>query len=88
VKGDKPKKKILVGTVISDKMNKTVTVEVERRRRHPMYEKFMTKHIKIKAHDEKKIASCGDIVKVIETRPISKDKNWRVIEILTKAKRG
>jgi len=85
VKVSKPKEKIIVGTVISDKMNKSVTVEVSTRKRHPLYKKFVRKHVKIKAHDEKNEVTLGDVVKIKETRPISKDKCWKVIEILKKA---
>jgi len=85
VKGNKPNKKIIVGTVISDKMDKSVTVELETRKRHPIYKKFVRSHSKIKAHDEKNEAVSGDIVKIISTRPISKDKSWKVVEILKKA---
>jgi len=85
VKVSKPKEKIIVGTVISDKMNKSVTVELNTRKRHPLYKKFVRKHVKIKAHDEKNEVTLGDVVKIKETRPISKDKCWKVIEILKKA---
>jgi len=85
VKVSKPKEKIIIGTVISDKMNKSVTVELNTRKRHPLYKKFVRKHVKIKAHDEKNEVTLGDVVKIKETRPISKDKCWKVIEILKKA---
>lgn len=88
MKGSKPNKRTIVGSVVSDKMDKTITVEWERRIRHPLYKKFVTKHAKIKAHDAKNEASMGDLVKIIETRPISKGKSWRVVEILEKAQRG
>lgn len=88
MKGSKPNKKTLVGTVISDKMDKTVTIEWETKKRHPIYKKFIKQFTKIKAHDEKNEASMGDLVKIIETRPISKFKSWRVAEILEKAKEG
>ncbi len=85
MKKSKPNKRIIVGTVVSDKMDKTITVELEIRKRHPIYEKFVKKHSKIKAHDSKNEAAVGDIVKMIETRPISKEKTWRVVEILEKS---
>ncbi len=85
MKVSKPKEKIIIGTVISDKMNKSVTVELNTRKRHPLYKKFVRKHVKIKAHDEKNEVTLGDVVKIKETRPISKDKCWKVIEILKKA---
>lgn len=82
----KPKKKIVVGTVTSDKMDKTVTVQFEVRKKHPLYKKFVKSYVKIKAHDDKNEASIGDLIKAEETRPISKEKHWRVIEILEKHK--
>lgn len=82
----KPIRKTIIGTVISDKMDKTVTIMLEVQKRHPIYKKFVKREIKIKAHDEKNEAKIGDLVKILETRPISKDKCWRVIEILQKAK--
>lgn len=85
MKASKTKEKIIVGTVISDKMNKSVTVELSTRKRHPLYRKFVSKHEKIKAHDEKNEVTIGDVVKIKETRPISKDKCWKVVEILKKA---
>lgn len=88
MKASKPNKKTVIGTVVSDRMDKTITIRWETRKRHPLYKKFVKKHTKIKAHDAKNEASIGDLVKVIETRPVSKDKCWRVIEILEKAQRG
>ncbi len=88
MKGGKPNKRTIVGTVVSDKMDKTVTVKRETRKRHPIYKKFVKEHTKIKAHDEKNEASVGDVVRIIETRPVSRDKFWRVVEILEKAQRG
>ena len=85
MKKSKPNKRIIVGTVVSDKMDKTITVELERRKRHPIYKKFVKEHSKIKAHDNKNEAAVGDVVKMIETRPISKEKTWRVVEILEKS---
>jgi small subunit ribosomal protein S17 len=83
-----PNKKTIVGTVVSDKMDKTVTVLWETRKKHRLYKKFVKERTKIKAHDEKNEAEKGDLVKVIESRPMSKDKAWRVVEILEKAQRG
>ncbi len=88
MKGSKPNKKTIIGTVVSDKMDKTITVEIETRKRHPIYKKFVKKHTKIKAHDEKNEAAMGDLVKAIETRPISKEKTWKIAEILEKAREG
>ncbi len=85
---NKPIKKTLVGVVVSDKMDKTVTVELEDRKRHPKYGKFVKSYSRIKAHDEKNEAGMGDLVKVISCRPVSKEKCWRVIKILEKAKRS
>ena len=85
MKGSKPNKKTVTGVVVSDKMDKTVTVELEIRKRHPIYKKFVKSHKKLKAHDEKNEVAKGDVVKVMECRPISKDKTWRVVEIIEKA---
>ena len=84
----KPNKKTIVGTVVSDKMDKTVTIEWERRKMHPIYKKFVKQRMKIKAHDNKNEAALGDLVKISECRPVSKDKAWRVVEILEQAQRG
>ncbi len=81
----KSKAKVIVGTVTSDKMDKSVTVEWNTRKRHPLYKKFVRKHIKIKAHDEKNEVRAGDVVKIMETKPISKNKCWKVVEVITKA---
>ena len=75
-----------VGVVTSDKMQKTVVVQVMRRVRHPKYGKFLTRRVKYKAHDENNEAKIGDTVRIVETRPMSKDKRWRVAEIATKAR--
>lgn len=79
-------RKTRVGVVVSDKMDKTVVVAVNRRVRHPLYGKIMKRTSKLKAHDEQNACGIGDTVKVMETRPISKDKCWRVVEIIEKAK--
>ncbi len=75
-----------VGRVVSDKMEKTVTVLVERKVKHPIYGKFVRKTTKFSAHDEKNECGIGDTVKIMETRPLSKNKRWRLVEILEKAK--
>jgi len=78
------KRKIRIGCVSSDKMTKTVVVEIETPKRHPLYKKTMKRVVKYKAHDEKNECALGDVVKIIETRPLSKQKRWRVAEIITK----
>ena len=78
-------RKTMVGTVVSDKMDKTVVVAVETRVKHPIYQKTVKRTYKLKAHDEENSCKSGDIVKVMETRPLSKDKRWRVVEIVEKA---
>jgi len=79
-------RKTRIGKVTSTKMDKTVTVLVERRLRHPVYGKFIKKSIKLKAHDETNTCSKGDVVKIMETRPLSKNKRWRLVEIVEKVK--
>jgi small subunit ribosomal protein S17 len=74
------------GYVVSDKMDKTVVVEVEDRVKHPLYGKVMRRTSKVKAHDEQNSAGIGDLVLIMETRPLSATKRWRVVEILEKAK--
>jgi small subunit ribosomal protein S17 len=81
------KKRELVGEVVSDKMEKTIVVEVARRVRHPRYLKVMTKYEKFYAHDEKKEAGLGDRVRIIESRPLSRLKRWRLVEVVQKAPR-
>ena len=76
----------LVGKVVSDKMNKTVTVLVERKVKHPIYGKFVAKTTKFMVHDEKNECNPGDLVKISETRPLSKNKRWRLVEIIERAK--
>ena len=78
------KRKIRVGRVVSNKMDKTVVVTVETLRHHPLYKKTIKRAVKFKAHDEKNECRLGDTVKIIETRPLSKEKRWRVAEIITK----
>lgn len=79
-------RKTRVGKVISDKMDKTVVVEVKARVRHPLYGKIMNQSSKLKVHDENNECGIGDTVSVMETRPLSKTKRWRVVEIVEKAK--
>jgi small subunit ribosomal protein S17 len=79
-------RKMREGVVVSDKMQKTVVVEVERRVPHPMYGKMVTHSQKFKAHDEENSAKAGDRVRIMETRPLSKDKRWRVVEIVERAR--
>lgn len=79
-------RKTKVGVVSSDKMNKTITVVVERRLQHPIYGKFVKKSKKFTAHDENNDCNIGDTVRIMETRPLSKNKRWRLVEILEKAK--
>ena len=78
-------RKVMQGTVTSNKMDKTVVVSVERKVRHKIYGKIVKRTYKLKAHDENNSCQIGDIVKVMETRPLSKDKRWRVVEIVEKA---
>ena len=79
-------RKMRVGKVVSDKMDKTVVVAIADRVAHPLYKKIVGRTYKLKAHDEENTCGVGDIVKVMETRPLSKDKRWRVVEIVEKAK--
>ena len=79
-------RKMRTGTVVSDKMQKTVVVAIDRRVPHPVYGKMVTRTKRVKAHDEENSAKTGDTVRIMETRPLSKDKRWRVVEILEKAK--
>ena len=78
-------RKVMIGTVVSDKMDKTVVVAVETSEKHKIYGKVQKRTYKLKAHDEKNECQEGDKVKVMETRPLSKDKRWRVVEIVEKA---
>ena len=79
-------RKTRTGKVISDKMDKTVVVAIENHVRHPLYGKIVKKTYKLKAHDENNECRIGDTIKVMETRPLSKDKRWRLVEIVEKAK--
>ncbi|MCC8028362.1 MAG: 30S ribosomal protein S17 [Lachnospiraceae bacterium] len=79
-------RKTRVGKVVSDKMDKTIVVAVEYRVRHPLYGKIVKRTYKLKAHDENNVCGIGDKVRVMETRPLSKEKRWRLVEILEKAR--
>ncbi len=79
-------RKTRVGIVVSDKMDKTITIAIERKVPHPIYRKYFKKTTKLMAHDEKSECRVGDKVKVMETRPLSKSKRWRLVEIVEKAK--
>ena len=79
-------RKTLIGKVVSDKMEKTIVVAIEDSVRHPLYNKIVKRTVKFKAHDENNEAGIGDRVKIMETRPLSKDKRWRLVEIIEKAK--
>jgi small subunit ribosomal protein S17 len=81
----KEQRKVLVGRVTSDKMDKTIVVQVERIKRHAQYGKVLRLHKKYKAHDEQNRAHMGDLVKIIESKPISKEKRWALVEILEKS---
>ena len=83
---DRNLRKTQVGTVVSDKMDKTVVVSIQDNVKHPLYKKIIKRTVKFKAHDEKNECVIGDRVMIMETRPISKDKNWRVVQIIEKAK--
>jgi small subunit ribosomal protein S17 len=83
---DRGIRKTRIGVVVSDKMNKTAVVAVERLVQHPAYKKFIKRTSKFKAHDDKNECQIGDTVKIMETRPLSKTKRWRVVEILEKVK--
>jgi 30S ribosomal protein S17 len=83
---ERNERKIRIGKVVSDKMQKTVVVAVERLVQHSLYNKSVKMTTKFKAHDENNESKTGDTVKIMETRPLSKDKRWRVVEILEKAK--
>ncbi len=78
-------RKTRVGRVVSDKMDKTVVVAIEDNVKHPLYNKIVKRTIRLKAHDEENACKVGDRVSIMETRPLSKDKNWRVVQIIEKA---
>lgn len=79
-------RKTRTGVVVSDKMDKTIVVEIRTRVKHPLYGKIMNRTTRLKAHDEENACGVGDRVMVMETRPLSKDKRWRLVEIIEKAK--
>lgn len=79
-------RKVRIGTVVSNKMNKSIVVAIERRVAHPLYKKYYKRTTKLMAHDEKNECSVGDVVKIMETRPLSKRKRWRLVEIVEKVK--
>ena len=83
---ERTSRKTRVGQVVSDKMEKTVVVSIERRVEHPVYGKMVRRTKKLKAHDEENEAKTGDTVRIMETRPLSKDKRWRVVEIIERAR--
>ncbi|RZK45943.1 MAG: 30S ribosomal protein S17 [Pedobacter sp.] len=83
---ERKRRKTRIGIVSSDKMTKTITVAVERKVKHPIYGKFLKKTTKFHAHDEANTAGIGDVVRIMETRPMSKTKRWRLVEIIEKAK--
>jgi len=78
--------KVLQGRVVSNKMQKTIVVEIRQRKLHPLYKKYLTRTKKIKAHDENNECGIGDLVRVVESRPLSREKRWRLIQIVEKAK--
>ena len=79
-------RKVRVGRVVSDKMNKTVVIAIEDNVKHPVYGKIIKRTLKVHAHDEENVCGIGDTVEIMETRPLSKTKRWRVVEIIEKAK--
>lgn len=79
-------RKVRIGKVVSNKMEKSIVVSIERRVPHPVYKKYFRRTTKLMAHDEKRQAGIGDTVKIMETRPLSKQKRWRLVEIVEKAK--
>lgn len=79
-------RKTRIGTVVSDKMEKTIVVSVVRKFKHPLYKKYISSSKKYKVHDEKNECKIGDVVEMVETRPLSKDKCWRLVRIIEKAK--
>ena len=78
-------RKIRTGTVISNRMQKTIVVRVDRLTRHPLFDRVMTRSAKFKVHDEQNTARVGDVVKIMETRPLSKDKRWRLVDVVRRA---
>lgn len=86
VVSDRKMRKVEVGKVVSDKMDKTIVVAIENSVKHPLYNKIIKRTAKLKAHDENNECGIGDRVRVMETRPLSKEKRWRLVEIIEKAK--
>ena len=86
VEEQKKVQKVLQGRVVSNKMQKTIVVEIHQRKLHRLYKKYLTRSKKIKAHDEKNECGIGDTVRVVESRPLSREKRWRLVEIVEKAK--
>ena len=78
-------RRVLTGTVVSDKMDKTIVVQVMRRYRHPQYRKYVNERVKYKAHDERNEAKVGDTVRIVESRPLSRDKRWRLAAVTERA---
>lgn len=83
---DRGQRKVRVGKVVSNKMQKSIVVAIERKVAHPLYKKYFRRTTTLMAHDEKREARIGDLVKIMETRPLSKQKRWRLVEIVEKAK--
>jgi small subunit ribosomal protein S17 len=83
---ERHRRKVRLGTVVSDKMDKTVVVQVTDRKSHPLYKKTVQRRVRFKAHDEANECKTGDLVRIMETRPISRDKRWRVVEVVEKAR--
>lgn len=81
-----PGKKVLSGRVVSDSMNKTIVIEIRRRTRHRLYKKYLVRTKKVKAHDENNECGVGDTVRILESRPLSKEKRWTLLEIVEKAR--
>ena len=79
-------RKVRVGRVVSDKMDKTIVVQVSNLKSHPLYKKVVRHRVKFKVHDEQNSCRVGDLVRIMETRPLSKDKRWRVVEVVEKAR--
>jgi len=83
---ERARRKVRLGRVVSDKMDKTVVVQVNDRKSHPLYKKVVQHRVRFKAHDESNECKLGDLVRIMETRPLSKDKRWRVVEVVEKAR--
>jgi small subunit ribosomal protein S17 len=82
----RPRRKLRIGKVVSDRMDKTVVVSIERRVKHPVYGRYVSRRAKFKVHDEKNECRIGDTIRFMETRPLSKDKRWRFVEFVERAK--